>query len=416
MNAEASLAPAARRQLILVAVICGLYGLCAIAIYTIHFGQLPWQDWMVYYTAARAYLGGNLPLIFDGTRLTAQMNTDFAAWLPKPLSFHPWLYPPSYLLVLIPFGLLPFAVACIVFLITTFACLVAAVWRAVGGGYRRWLHLFSLVLAPAVAFNVGTGQNAFLTTALLVGGFGLLPRRPLVAGVLLGLITYKPQLWLLVPVALVAGRQWPALAITIVTAGLMVLASVAVLGIEPWRVWIDWFLNAPPETYQTWLTWGRLHGESVYTNLVLIGASHAAATAGQWITAIAAAACVWWCYRRRLAGDLQLAVLLAATVLAAPHVTNYDTVLLVIAATLVFAHGLDHGFSRGELIVPLLVWMIQLFNPPDVFRLGRITPVLTAFLIASAIASARASAVAIPATAVRPGLPDAVPSPGCMIH
>jgi alpha-1,2-mannosyltransferase len=390
------MAPSARLWLIVVAFVCGLYGLFCAAVYAVNFSKLPWQDWMVYYAAARAYLDGNLPLIFDGERFTAQMNADFADWLPQPLSFHPWLYPPPFLLLLIPFGLLPFATACVVFLLATFAGLLAAVWCATPGGYRRWLHAFSLIFAPAVWFNLGTGQNAFLTSALLVGGFGLLARRPLLAGALLGLLSYKPQLWLLAPVALVAARQWRALTSAIATASVMVLASVAVLGLEPWRVWIAWFIDTPPEIYQTWLKWGRLHGESVYTNLVLIGASHGLATAGQNVATLLAAACVWWCYRRAMPDDLRLAVLLAATVVAAPHVTNYDTVLLVVAATILFAYGLDHGFGRFGLIVPVLVWMIQLFNPPHEYRIGLITPLLTCLLIACAIAAARGGVPATP--------------------
>jgi alpha-1,2-mannosyltransferase len=387
------MAPSARRWLIVVAIVCGLYGLFCAAVYAVNFSKQPWQDWMVYYTAARAYLDGNLPLIFDGERFTAQMNAAFADWLPHPLTFHPWLYPPPYLLLLIPFGLLPFATACVVFLSVTFACLLAAVWGTVESGYRRWLHAFSLILAPAVWFNVGSGQNAFLTSALLVGGFGLLPRRPVLAGILLGLLSYKPQLWLLAPVALVAARQWRALASAIAAASVMVLLSLAVFGLEPWRAWFEWFIAAPPEVYQTWLKWGRIHGESIYANLVMVGASHALATAGQNGATLLAAVCVWWCYRRAMPDDLRLAVLLAAAMLAAPHVTNYDAVLLVVAATLVFAYGLDHGFRRFGLIVPVLVWMIQLFNPPHEYRIGLVTPLLTAALIACAIAAARSAPV-----------------------
>jgi alpha-1,2-mannosyltransferase len=379
----------ARLWLFGVTVVCGLYGLCAIAIYAIHFTKYPWQDWMVYDTAARAALDGNLPLIYDGERFTAHINADFADWLPQKLSFHPWLYPPTFLLLLVPFGKLPFAAACLIFLVASFACLAAAIWFAVASGYRRWLHLGSLILAPAVAFNIGSGQNAFLTSALLVGGFGVLPRRPRTAGVLLGLLTYKPQLWLLAPVALVAAREWRALATMILTAGLFVLASVAAFGIEPWRAWIGWFIAPPPEIYQTWLRAGRLHGESIYTNLVLVGLPHTAATAGQMVATLLSAGVVWGCYRKPMPDDLRLCALLSATVLAAPHVTNYDTVLLVVAATLAFAYGLDHGFGRGGVAVPVLVWMIQLFNPPNVFRLGLITPLVTALLIACAIARAR---------------------------
>jgi alpha-1,2-mannosyltransferase len=106
-----------------------------------------------------------------------------------------------------------------------------------------------------------------------------------------------------------------------------------------------------------------------------------------------AAGCVWWSFRLPILRDLRLAVLLAATVLAAPHVTNYDTVMLVIAATLLFARALDDGLHRGEVMVPVSVWMIQLFNPPSAFRLGLITPLLTCGLIACTVARARADSV-----------------------
>jgi hypothetical protein len=354
---------------------------------------------MVYYTAARAYLEGDLPLLFDGERLTAQMNVHFLDWLSRPLSFHPWLYPPTFLLLLIPFGLLSFASSYAVFLLVTLAFLLVTIWCCVERGYRRWLHVFSLLFAPAVSFTVGTGQNSFLTSALLVGGFGLLRRRPGVAGVLLGTLTYKPQLWLMVPIALVAAREWRALLSTIAAAAALGFSSLAVFGIKLWWVWGGLMTDPPSEFYQKWLKWGRLHGESVYTNLAVLGASPPFANAGQAAALLLAAGCVWWSFRRPIPNDLRLVVLLAATVLAAPHVTNYDTVLLVIAATSLFAIALGEGFRRGELIVPMLVWMIQLFNPPGAFRVGTVTPLLTCLLIACAIARARAYPVTTPTSA-----------------
>lgn len=394
----------ARSRLILVGLACGLYGLFAAVTYAIYFSKQPGQDWMVYYTAARAYLEGDLPLLFDGERLTAQMNVHFLDWLSRPLSFHPWLYPPTFLLLLIPFGLLSFATSYAAFLLVTLAFLLVITWYCVERGYRRWLHFFSLLFAPAVSFTLGSGQNSFLTSALLVGGFGLLRRRPAVAAALLGTLTYKPQLWLMVPVALVAARQWRALLNTIAAATALGFSSVAVFGMKPWCIWGRLMINPPTEFYQNWLKWGRLHGESVYTNLALLGASPPFANAGQAAALLLAAGCVWWSFRRPIPHDLRLVVLLAATVLAAPHVSNYDTVLLVIAATSLFAVALGEGFRRGELIVPKLVWMIQLFNPPSAFGVGMVTPLFTCLLISCAIARARAYPAATP-TAVLPQPP-----------
>jgi alpha-1,2-mannosyltransferase len=224
-----------------------------------------------------------------------------------------------------------------------------------------------------------------------VGGFAALARRPALAGLLLGLLTYKPQFALLVPIALAASRQWRALAVAAAAACALALASVAAFGIEPWRVWLEWVAGSTAD-YPKWALWCRVQGESIYNNLRVLGASNAAANLGQAIAGFAAAGCVWWSYRRQAPSDLQLAVLLPATVLAAPHVANYDGVLIVVAATLLFVRGLDAGFRRGEPIVLMLAWAIQMFNPPTEYRVGVITPLLTMLVIACAISRSAAGA------------------------
>ena len=123
------------------------------------------------------------------------------------------------------------------------------------------------------------------------------------------------------------------------TACIVTLASVAASGIEPWRVWIEWVVNPPAEAYQNYQTWNHLADESVYTNLFLVHAPAAFAKFGDSRGA-PGICCVWWSYRRERSDQLQLVALLAATTLAAPHVANYDMVMLSVAATVLFASGL----------------------------------------------------------------------------
>lgn len=382
---EAATVSSIRIRLVVAGIVCTLVGAFAAALYAVYFSSQPGQDWMVYYSAAQAYLDGNLPLIFDGDRLTAYMNAYFADWLQRPLTFHPWLYPPPYLLILIPFGLMSFAASYPLFQLVTFGCLATTLWAIAQRGLHRWLLLFSLVLSPAATFTMGLGQNSFLTTALLVGGFGLIGRSPVVAGVLLGILTFKPQLWLLVPIALIAAREWRVLAITIVAAGLFALASLAVFGIEPWRVWIEWVVHPPAEAFANYQKWNHLNDESIYTNLFLLGVPAKPSQLGQAVAGCLAVGCVWLAYRRTARSDLQLVVLLAATALAAPHVANYDMVMVAVAATLLFVAGLTGEAGRGAFVIPLLAWVIQLFNPPGAFALGFVTPLLTCGLIACAM-------------------------------
>ena len=80
-----------------------------------------------------------------------------------------------------------------------------AVMRAIVG------RPFGLVLAaafPVVLNNALVGQNGFLTAALIGGTLYLMPVRPVLAGICLGLLSYKPQYGLLFPLVLIAASQW----------------------------------------------------------------------------------------------------------------------------------------------------------------------------------------------------------------
>jgi len=400
--------PPNRQQLALVTLVCaaaGLYGWAVFLSTFSHDGSIgprynaPGTDWMVFYAAARAFFDGNLPLIFDGHRFTAHQNQMFAAWLSGQLPFHPWLYPPHFLLLALPFGLIPFSASYALFMCITGAALVATIWLYAPPDYRRWLQLGSLLLCPAASITVIAGQNAFLTAALLVGGFGLLPRRPILAGVLLGVATFKPTLWLMVPVALIAARQWRVLASAAAVASVLALASLAVFGVEMWRQWLEMALSPPADFYSNWLESGRSWGLSVYTCAWVLGASHGVATLVQAAATLGAAAGVYVAFRGALAPDRQLAVLLAAAILAGPHVSSYDTLLLAIAASLLFCRALEEGAPLYEITLMLSVWLLPLFNPPRATPLGLMTPVLVALLIAIAMAGARVRSPASAAAA-----------------
>jgi len=372
----------AHRLLRTLVVICGTLGLLGWAFYGLALSHEPFQDWMVFHTTAQAYYEGYLASIYDGTWLTARLNERFAAWLSWPLPLHPWLYPPHFLLLLLPFGALPFSVAMAFFLLLTFLSLIAATWCYAHDRAGRTLLMTSLLLCPATAITVMLGQNAFLTSALLIGGFGVSRQRPLAAGFLLGIATYKPQFWLLVPVALVAARQWRVLAAAAASAFGLAAASAGMFGIEAWRTWLD-LMIAPNDLFEAWVVEGRLNGQSVYACAIWVGASPAIANVAQVSAAILAIAAVYWSFRHRLAHDLQLAILLAATVLAAPHVISYDGVMLAAAATFALRHALQGSFGRGGTVLSAVMWLSPLINPPSFVRLGVITPLLITLFIAS---------------------------------
>jgi len=376
------------RGLVITGMACGILGLLSWLFDLWLFRVAPLQDWMVFYEAARAYFAGNLPLIFDGNALTEAINQRFASWLGAPLGPHPWVYPPPFLLLLLPFGLMPPIPSAAAFLLAGFAAAVAVVWCSFDTGYRRWPAIATLVLCPAVPFEVLTGQNAFYTTALMLGAFAAAAERPLLCGVFVGVLSLKPQLALMAWVALIASRQWRSIGAAIATGCVLALASVAVLGGDIWRAWFDLVFGIG-DGNQSWTHVGRLNGISVYACASWLGAPGTLANLVQAVATIAAGGTVYWVYRRPNAGVLRLAALLAATILAAPHASNSDAVLLGLAASLFVTAIAPAGLRPYQLALATAVWIIPLFNPPVLFRVGCVTPLLVAGLLAAIVVNLR---------------------------
>ncbi len=332
------------------------------------------------YSAAQASLSGGSALIFDGDRLTSHMNAMFSWWLTKPLTFHPWVYPPSFLLILTPFARLGFLASYAAFQMVSAGLLAAALlYRADNARWARWIAV-AVFISPAASINAVDGQCAFLVGALLVGAVRLSPVRPLGAGVLLGLLTFKPQFGLLIPVALIASRQWRSLASATVTTLALAAASVAQFGVQPWIEWgrqtADAYAGGDPK----WAAYGRLWGDSVYACAVLLGVPIKMASMIQTASILASAGSIWVTFRSSLTPDLKLGVLLAATLLAAPHWAPYDAVLLVIAAGLWLADG-TRPLALWPWIMGLTLWFVAALGPPVLAPIARFVPVLLAGFI-----------------------------------
>lgn len=199
-----------------------------------------------------------------------------------------------------------------------------AFYRALLLAAPRGALVLSLAL-PAFLVNAIGGQNGAWTAALLGGGLCLLERRPAVAGVLFGLMAYKPHLALLVPVALLAGRQWRAFIAAGLTAGALALASAIIFGVD---IWSGYLHNA--NVLRVIIledgtgVWHRMM--SVFVFVRHIGFSVGQAYAAQAAMALLATAIVAVAWARRAPPALLYALLLLGTCLATPYLQDYDLV------------------------------------------------------------------------------------------
>jgi alpha-1,2-mannosyltransferase len=363
-------------------VTASLYSWAVIALTQAHPGAIGLNfnslgtDWMVFYGADLWVYAGNIDRIFDGEALTAFLNTTFSHWLSEPMPFRPWVYPPTYLLMVLPFGRLSFPVSFAVFQLATALLLGIALWLRADQPKARLLVIGAALVGPAAAVNFGFGQNAFLTAAMLVGGLRLLAVRRAWAGIVLGLLTVKPQFWLLVPVALIAAREWRALAWAVFAGFALAAISVAFFGLDPWWQWLDVTRNGFADATSKWVELGRLWGVSVYACLANAGLPDGVANAGQTVAMAMAAGLVYWGFRLPLPGDQKIAVLLCCTLLAAPHSSASDTVWLAVAAGLAAGALMQAEAPLSAWIPALALWLAPFFDPPEIRPVGRLLPLL----------------------------------------
>lgn len=291
---------------------------------------------MVFHTAVSLALRGDLATLYDPDKFTALLNRLFHGYLSKDLEFRPWLYPPSFLLLLLPFGIIGFIPSYGLFqLVTAFAMLgglAAAVERR-----ASWVG-FAALVCPAASISVISGQCSFLIVALLAGGMGLLDRRPLLAGVMFGLLSFKPQFFLLVPVVLLPGQAWRASATAAVTGLAMAAICLVWFGVEIWTGWFSAITRSTLGVDPRWFLLGRLWGESVYTCAYVLGLPPSVAEIVQTGAIVLAGGSVWLASRIPMASAPRVAILLTAALLSAPHSGGYDLLLLVAASGLFLSH------------------------------------------------------------------------------
>ena len=260
-------------------------------------GPAAWFDVKVYSAALRDMVGNTYPETY-------------------------WSYPPHIILFVWPLGLMPYLPAYIVWCLVGIALYV---WACSSAIPRE--RLIFLALAPGIAVCIFFGQNGFYTAALLIGGMLNRERRPVLAGILFGLLTIKPQLGLLLPLVLLLERRWVTIASAIVTVAALVTATAMLFGLS---VWADYLHKVVPQ--QMWLT---EHADGLLFSLVgtvffgarLVHLPLPIAWALQYTVAALALAGVVWTYWKKRDPALSFAYLVTATFLFTPYILNYDMVV-----------------------------------------------------------------------------------------
>jgi len=310
-------------------------------------GYVIGRDFLNFWTMGRQALSDNPSQFYDWQ----VYNPYLQAFLGADYPLQQWSYPPQFMLLAMPLGQLPYLIA-------------YGLWTGLGlaalyHAARPWLTdrraVAVLFLSPAALLCFVSGQNAFFTAAALIMIYRWRDERPVLAGLILGLLTLKPQMGLLFPLILLISRRWSLFATAAGTAIALVLATLAVFGTDPFTAYVELAMpiqksvvTDPTKIIQSLMP-------TLYMSLRLAGLPGEVCTILQAAAFIVMAGLVSWAYLRRRDPLLSFALLLTATALSTPYMLSYD---LVVFGWLFLALAIDQDPTRrAGWLLGALYWL-----------------------------------------------------------
>ncbi|MCG5075245.1 glycosyltransferase family 87 protein [Paraburkholderia tagetis] len=323
----------------------------------------PGWDFAVFWSASWLALHGPAVNAFD-TALIEPIALPLQNMLPSPF-VTPWTYPPTFLLVMLPAALLPFQVSCIAY-VSAWIVLAFKACARILPPVRDLSWWLPVVAFPAIWVTIGAGQNSFLTFGLLGLGLVCLDRRPWLAGILFGLLAIKPQLGLMIPVALLFGRNWRAFVSAALTVGVFCALSGFVLGfgtfsrfaeaLPAFNQFVVQYSDRWPRGISTVFGVARHFGVAVSTAYLL----HA-------VVAALTVSVVAWLWAGRASFELRASALVLGTLLVPTYLMPYDLLLLGLPILWLVRDSARKGWIRGDAMVMVCAWLspVVAYTPGD---------------------------------------------------
>lgn len=315
------------------------------------------HDFLAFWTATKLALTADPSSIYNlevlKTAEKAVSGTDSA--------YFAWNYPPTFLLFLLPLSVLPYLAAYCVWILGLLCGFASVVHRIFPRPFTPWLFM----ALPPVIWNLIAGQNGSLSAAILGSGIILLDRRPFTGGVVLGLLSYKPHLTAMIPIALIAGRYWRALLGFAISGAVLVLISIAVFGTSVWNAfWQNVFFAFTH--WQTVHFWPKM--ASVYALIRFTGAHAWIASIAQACVTISVAAIAYCVWRRAEGIAVKGSVLAICSLLASPYLFHGDMVIIGLAFAWL---GNSEYDKEGNGILLLMLFWLGLFLTTDSLLVGK---------------------------------------------
>lgn len=309
------------------------------------------RDFSVYWLASLLALAGSPDTVYNLPQFGAAQQAYFNF---NAGGYYGFFYPPTFLLMIYPLALLPYLPSLTVWLGITLGGYLEILRRITPHPRTIWLA----ITFTGTYVNFIFAQNGFLSASLIGGGLLLLDRFPLLGGALLGLVSYKPHLFPLILLALIAGRRWQALLSAMLATLALVVASYLIFGEKVWLAFFQSMTTPVNMLHNHLVPINKM--TTILSSALCYGAGPRLAWALQGSVSLGIAAIVSLIWSRETAFPLRSAALVLGILLATPYAFPYDLAILALPLAWLAWEGYTHGWSPGEPELLFIGWLTPL--------------------------------------------------------
>ncbi|WP_165312327.1 glycosyltransferase family 87 protein [Vibrio ziniensis] len=316
-------------------------------------GQIVGRDFLHSWTAVKLASEGKYDDIYNPELLISHSPDDVKK---TGVAFN-FAYPPQTLALLLPLSNFNYITSLIIWGCFSILCYISSsiIFE------KKVSNIALLLIAPTTFLNISMGQNGLFTAALLISGLILLESKPRLSGILFGILTIKPHLGILIPVALIAGGYKKSFLWAMISTICFFVISLIVFGSG---VWEAWFNNAPWVYAKNFIENGTgfalFMQPSPFMTIRLLFNNTELAWLTQIISAILSSGCVIYTFKKSHSLELKASVLITATYLVSPYIHSYDMAALNFVMIWQARKGLENGFIYGEQTLLVVAWVMPL--------------------------------------------------------
>ena len=274
--------------------------------------------------------------------------------VPENKKIYIWSYPPTFFYITQTLAKLPYLSALTIWSITGLCGYLFVLYKLNPIANTLWLAagFFSTFI------NFLQGQNGFLSTILIGGAFYNLQKRPVIAGILIGLLSYKPQLGLIIPLALLAGRYYLVFVSAAITVIVINGFAFNAYGLVTYQAFVNNLEYAHTLIDQGLLPIYKM--PSFFAAMKFLGVTGSIAMGIHIVIGVIVALITIVVWRNKSALDLKISTLVLGSLIVPHHLNDYDLTLLMIPLILLTKNAVANGWIKHERNILSLAWFIPI--------------------------------------------------------